>query len=179
MHRKRGSENRISSEVETYLTLRKKVKNAIHKALRNLKGMEKQCRFPVLNKDTETSSLISMLREMDTATVNVFESLLCSIAGATPGPKRSGWSLVSKLMQRKHVACEEAAADQSEFEKVDNTLSTLLGNKNKPVNVVHVDNVHNEVSKMELSIQDLEEGIEFLSRRLIKIRVSLLNILSH
>ena len=79
-------------------------------------------------------------------------------------------------MQHKRVACEDAAADQSEFEKVDNTLSTLLGHKNKSVNV---DNVHNELAKQELSIQDLEEEIEFLSRGLIKTRVSLLNILSN
>ncbi|WJZ83525.1 hypothetical protein VitviT2T_003196 [Vitis vinifera] len=178
MRRRRGSENGISSEVEKYLTSRKKVKKAIHKALRNLKGMEKECRFSALNKDPETHSMVSMLREVETITFTVLESLLSSIDGVTAQSKRSGWSLVSKLMQHKHVACEEAEANLSEFEKVDAALCTLLGHKNKSVNVVHVDNVHNEVAKLESSIQDLEEGIEFLSRRLIKTRVSLLNILS-
>ncbi|XP_034681876.1 uncharacterized protein LOC117911579 [Vitis riparia] len=179
MRRRRGSENGISSEVEKYLTSRKKVKKAIHKALRNLKGMEKECRFSALNKDPETLSMVSMLREVETITLTVLESLLSSIAGVTAQSKRSGWSLVSKLMQHKHVACEEAEANLSEFEKVDAALCTILGHKNKSVNVVHVDNVHNEVAKLESSIQDLEEGIEFLSRHLIKTRVSLLNILSH
>ena len=148
----------------------------IHKALRNLRGVEKGCKFLVLNKDSETSSLISMLREVDIAIVDVFETLLSSIAEATLGLKRSGRSLVSKLMQHKRVACEDASADQSEFENVDNTLSTLLGHKNKSVNV---DNVHNELAKLELSIPNLEEWTEFLSRGLIKTRVSLLNILSN
>ena len=179
MRRRRASENGISSEVEKYLTSRKKVKKAIHKALRNLKGMEKECRFSALNKDPETLFMVSMLREVETITFTVLESLLSSIDGVTAQSKRSGWSLVSKLMQHKHVACEEAEANLSEFEKVDAALCTLLGHKNKSVNVVHVDNVHNEVAKLESSIQDLEEGIEFLSRRLIKTRVSLLNILSH
>ncbi|KAJ9704549.1 hypothetical protein PVL29_002893 [Vitis rotundifolia] len=179
MRRRRGSENGISSEVEKYLTSRKKAKKAIHKALRNLKGMEKECRFSALNKDPETLSMVSMLREVETITLTVLESLLSSIAGVTAQSKQSGWSLVSKLMQHKHMACEEAEANLSEFEKVDAALCTLLGHKKKSVNVVHVDNVHNEVAKLESSIQDLEEGIEFLSRRLIKTRVSLLNILSH
>ncbi|RVX12408.1 hypothetical protein CK203_010442 [Vitis vinifera] len=179
MRRRRGSENGISSEAEKYLSSRKKVKKAIHKALRNLKGMEKECRFSALNKDPETLFMVSMLREVETITFTVLESLLSSIDGVTAQSKRSGWSLVSKLMQHKHVACEEAEANLSEFEKVDAALCTLLGHKNKSVNVVHVDNVHNEVAKLESSIQDLEEGIEFLSRRLIKTRVSLLNILSH
>ena len=179
MRRRRGSENGISSEAEKYLSSRKKVKKAIHKALRNLKGMEKECRFSALNKDPETLFMVSMLREVETITFTVLESLLSSIDGVTAQSKRSGWSLVSKLMQHKHVACEEAEANLSEFEKVDAALCTLLGHKNKSVNVVHVDNVHNEVAKLESSIQDLEEGIEFLSRRLLKTRVSLLNILSH
>ena len=179
MRRRRGSKNGISSEVEIFLTSRKKVKKAIQKALRNLKGMEKDCRFSALDKDAETLSLISILREVKTATLTVFEALLSSIAGATAGSQRSKWSLVSKLMQHKRVACEEAEANISEFEKVDAALYTILGNKNKSVNAVHVDNVHNEVSNLESSIQDLEEGIEFLSRRLIKTRVSLLNTLSY
>ena len=180
MRRKRGGrENGISSEIEKYLTSRKKVKKAIHKALRSLKGMKNKCRFAALNKDPETLSMVTMLREVETITLTVLEALLSSITGATAGSKQRGWSLVSKLMQHNRVACDEAEAEQSEFEKVNNTLCTLLGNKNKSVNVVHVDKVHNEVSKLESSIQDLEEGIEFLSRRLIKTRVSLLNILSH
>ena len=179
MRRRRGSENGISSEIGKYLTSRKKVKKAIHKALRNLKGMGNKCSFSALNRDPETLSTVSMLREVERVTLTVIEALLSSIAGLTAQSKRSSWSLVSKLMQHKRVACEEAEADLSEFEKVDTALCTLLGHKNKSVNVMHVDNVHNEVAKLELSIQDLEEGIEFLSRHLIKTRVSLLNILSH
>ncbi|KAL6346826.1 hypothetical protein AAG906_002942 [Vitis piasezkii] len=179
MRRRRGTENGISSEIGNYLTSRKKVKKTIHKCLRNLKGMNSKCGFSASNKDTETLSMVSMLREVETVTLTVLEALLSLIAGPTAGSKTSGWSLVSKLMQHKRMACEEAEAEISEFEKVDAALCTILANKNKSVNVVHADDVHNEVAKLESSIQDLEEGIEFLSRRLIKTRVSLLNILSH
>ena len=179
IRRRRGGKNGISTEVEEYLTSRKKVVKAIHKALKTLKGMENKCSFSPLNKDPETISMVSMLREVETVTVTVLESLLSSIAGATARSKPSGWSLVSKLMHQKRVTFEDAAVDLSEFEKVDGALYPLIGHKGKSVNLVHVDRVRNELEKLESSIQDLEEGIEFLPRRLINTRVSLLNILSH
>ncbi|EXB95390.1 hypothetical protein L484_014363 [Morus notabilis] len=41
------------------------------------------------------------------------------------------------------------------------------------------ENAQNELQKLEMCIQDLEEGVENLYRSLIKTRVSLLNILNH
>lgn len=179
MRRRRGGENGISSEVMGYLTTRKKVKKAIHKALKDLNRMEKKCSFSRLNKDPESISMVSMLREVETVTLKMLESVLSSIAGEIEYSKPTRWSLVSNLPWHKHVACEEAAMiDLGEFEKVDALLVTLIGHKTKP-NPVHIDNVQTELGKLETSIQDLEEGIEFLYRRLIKTRVSILNILSH
>ncbi|GFZ00394.1 hypothetical protein Acr_14g0000300 [Actinidia rufa] len=68
----------------------------------------------------------------------------------------------------------------SDFEKFDAALDWLDGTKpSKTDNVIHIENVQNQLGKMELSIQDLEGGLECLFRRLIKTRVSLLNILNH
>ena len=178
MRRRRGGESGISSEVVGYLTSRKKVKKAIHKALKDLKGMEKKCSFSPLNKDPETISMVSMLRGVETVTLKVLESLLSSIAGETAQSNPSGWSLVSNLMRHKHIACEEATTiDLGEFEKVDSALFTLIVHKTKS-NPMHIDIVQTELGKLEISIQDLEEGLEFLYRRSIKTRVSFLNILS-
>ncbi|KAL6346768.1 hypothetical protein AAG906_002884 [Vitis piasezkii] len=157
----------------------KKVKKAMHKALRNLTGMENKCSFSPLNKDPETISLVCMLKEVGTVTLTVLESLLSSIAGAAARSKPGSWSLVSKLIHHKCVACEEAERYLSEFEKVDSSLCTLIDHKTKSVNQMPVDNVQNVLEKLESSIEDLEERIEFLSRHLIKTRVSLLNILNH
>ncbi|KAL6346920.1 hypothetical protein AAG906_003037 [Vitis piasezkii] len=177
LRRRRGGENGISTEVGEYLTSRKKVKKAMHKALRNLKGMDNKSSFSPLNKDPETLSMVTMLREVEAVTLTVLESLLSSIAAARSKP--SSWFVVSKLIHHKRVACEEAAGDLSEFEKVDCSLFTLIGHKTKSVNQIHIDTIQNALGKLESSIEDLEEGIEFLSRHLIKTRVSLLNILSH
>jgi hypothetical protein len=42
-----------------------------------------------------------------------------------------------------------------------------------------MDYVQTWLGKLELNVQDLEEVIECLSRRIVKTRVSVLNILNH
>ncbi|PQQ02580.1 uncharacterized protein Pyn_05911 [Prunus yedoensis var. nudiflora] len=83
-------------------------------------GNSKQIRFSSLNKDHEK------LREVEAVTLAVFESLLSSIS--EPKSKTSSWSLVSKIMQSKKVACEEEA-EANEFAQVDAALNSLIGHK--------------------------------------------------
>ncbi|KAL7237286.1 hypothetical protein ACSBR2_003554 [Camellia fascicularis] len=93
-----------------------------------------------------------------------------------------GIYLVSKLMNRKSVALldEKTNNATNDFEKFDGVLQSLIGHKtSKNDNVIHVANLQNQLGKMELSIQDLEEELECLFRHLIKTRVSLFNILNH
>ncbi|XP_031281257.1 uncharacterized protein LOC116139732 [Pistacia vera] len=141
----------LTSEVKKYLTFRKAMKKATHKALVNLKGMQNKC-ASAINEKNETKATISMLREVEAITFTVTESLLSFISGPRTPSKLSSWSLVSKLMQPKRIACEEDEADINEFEKL---------------------------KELECSIQDLEEGLECLSGRLIRTRVPLLNILKN
>ena len=137
---------------------------AIKKALKNLKGMENKCSFSPLTKDPEALSMVSMLREVEMLTLTMLESLLSSISGSTVPSKPSNWSLVPKLMPHKCLVCEEAAADLSESEKVDAALNTLISHRSKSVNLVHVNNVQDELGELKSSIQALEECLEFLSR---------------
>ncbi|TQE01755.1 hypothetical protein C1H46_012699 [Malus baccata] len=84
------------------------------------------------------------------------------------GPKSQprSWSLVSKMMQSRKVACKEET-EANEFTIVDATLHRSA------------DNAQSQLEKLESCIQDQEEGLECLFRQLIKTRVSLLNILNH
>ncbi|KAL6270928.1 hypothetical protein ACE6H2_027839 [Prunus campanulata] len=171
--RRRGGETGLTSEVRKYLSSRKMVKKAIQKAMKNLKGTENRSTFSSLNKDDETFSVVSKLREVEAITLAVFESLLSFISG--PKSQPSSWSLVSKMMQSKKVACEEAT-EINEFAEVDAALNSLIRHKaSKP----SADDAHNQLDQLESCIQDQEEGLECLFRQMIKTRVSLLNILNH
>ncbi|XP_031281258.1 uncharacterized protein LOC116139734 [Pistacia vera] len=162
--------------VKKYLTSRKAMKKATHKALVNLKGMQNKC-ASAINEKNETKATISMLREVEAITFTVTESLLSFISGPRTPSKLSSWSLVSKLMEPKRIACEEDEADINVFEKVDAALSTIISQKTgKSDNISHV---LNQLKELECNIQDLEEGLECLSRRLIRTRVPLLNILKN
>ncbi|KAM1382778.1 hypothetical protein COP1_035188 [Malus domestica] len=158
--RRRGGESALTSEVTKYLTSRKLVKKAIHKAMVNLKGMKNRSAFCSPNKDEETISIFSKLRDVEAVTREVFESLMSFISG----PKSR--SLVSKMMQSKRAACE-TETEVNEFSQVDAALHKSA------------DNAQNQLEKLESCIQDQEEGLECLFRQLIKTRVSLLNILNH
>ncbi|KAL0009286.1 hypothetical protein SO802_010788 [Lithocarpus litseifolius] len=109
-----------------------------------------------------------------------FESLLTFIGKSKLQTKSSSWSLVSKLVHHKRVACEREERDANEFEMVDAALQSLISHKpSKSDFSLLIDNVQNGLGKLELNIQDLEEVLECLSRSIVKTRVSLLNILNH
>ncbi|CAL9022917.1 unnamed protein product, partial [Prunus brigantina] len=111
-----------------------------------------------------------MLKELDAVTVAVFESLLSFIAGSKS--KSSSWSFVSKLVQLKRIACEgEEVANTNELEKVDAALQYLVSHKSKKSdNTMQVEDVQIWLQDLEANIQDIEEGLECLFRRLIKTR---------
>ncbi|TQE06348.1 hypothetical protein C1H46_008056 [Malus baccata] len=72
------------------------------------------------------------------------------------------------MIPTKKVAYEEET-EANEFAQVD----VVLHKTSKS------DNAHNQLEKLESSIQDQEEGLERLFRQMIKTRVSFLNILNH
>lgn len=113
---------------------------------------------------------VSALKEVEAVTLAAFGSLLSFISGAGIPSKLSGFVLASKLIRPKRIACEEVKIETNEFEKVDAALTL------KSVNTVYL---QNQLKELESSIQDLEEGLGSLSRRLIKARVSFLNILNN
>jgi|UniRef100_A0A2N9H6Y2 hypothetical protein len=173
LRRRQGSKVEITREVEKYLASRKMVKKAIQKAL---KGM--QIKFNYMN--VGDLAIISMLKELEAVTCTVFESLLAFICKPKLQSKSTSWFLVSKLVLHKKVACEGEETDANEFEMVDSALQSLISHKtSKSDYTVHMDYVQTWLGKLELNVQDLEEVLECLSRRIVKTRVSLLNILNH
>ncbi|XP_021807857.1 uncharacterized protein LOC110751663 [Prunus avium] len=177
IRRTRGGESgALTSEVRKYLTSRQMVKKTIQKAMKNLKGIENRSTFSSPNQDNESIAIVNKLREVEAVTLAVFESLLSFISGPKSQPR--SWSLVSKMMHSKKVACEEEI-EANEFAQVDAALNSLIGHKTSKTQNKSVENAQNQLEKLESCIQDQEEGVECLFRQLIKTRVSLLNILNH
>ncbi|TYG88613.1 hypothetical protein ES288_A12G035400v1 [Gossypium darwinii] len=155
LRRRRRAEG-LANEFRKYLTSRKAMKKAICKALKNMKHIQNKLSTP-----GENGAVISVLRDVEAVTINVLESVLSFISGPEAKSKSSRWSLVSKLMHQKKVIAEAAVCSYIKSE-----------------NMNHVENVQKELQSSELSIQDLEEGLETLSRRMIKTRFTVLNIIS-
>ncbi|TKY67575.1 hypothetical protein E2542_SST10469 [Spatholobus suberectus] len=175
MRRRKGGEVELRAEIKKFLTSRKVVKKAISKALANLKGTTKNCNISSTNEDNQTVALISLLENVEVVTLSTFQGLLQFISGTTQS-KSSSWILVSKLMQGKKIGCSQLA-DESEFAQLDEALqSCMFSQTSKSENM---NKLQNQLEKVESLVQDLEEGFEFLFRRLIKTRVALLNILNH
>ncbi|KAJ6765824.1 BPS1-LIKE PROTEIN [Salix purpurea] len=172
MRRRRGNEIGFSGEIKTYLISRKVVKKKIHKALRNLKNLGNKSSFSPFNEDQEAVAIANMLKEVEAVTLTELESLLTLISG---GSKVIDWSLVSKLMHPRRISCEAEETEVNEFEKLDSALHSLIYKKSISDNTVPAENVLHQLKEFDFCIQELEEGLESLYRRLIKTRVSLLN----
>ncbi|KAG2243791.1 hypothetical protein Bca4012_015672 [Brassica carinata] len=147
LRRKRGD---LSAEVKKYLTTRKSLKKSFQKVLKNLKVGQ--------NKEITDRSLV-VFGETEDVTKALFESLFSFMSGTKACGK---WSLVSKLMSQNKATCE---AEANEFTRVDSVFQSEKSLKME------------DVQMLESCIQDLEDGIESLSKSMIKYRVSLLNIL--
>ena len=163
IRRKKGLETGFAVESVKYLAVRKTIKKQIRKALQNLK-----------HKDNNTSPMLSFLNEAEAITLNSLENLLLFISGPKGRSQNSRWSAISKLVQPKRVICDSQESTINEFEKVDSALQSLISHK-----ASSVEDFQSHMENLELCIQDLEIAVDQLSRKLIRNRVSLLNIFNH
>ncbi|OVA15635.1 Protein of unknown function DUF241 [Macleaya cordata] len=177
LRRRKGGEFCVANDVAAYISSRKKVSKVISKCLGDLKRIENNNISP-LDKEPEVAS---MIRQVERITLSMFESILSFTSGSKARSKPiNGWSLVSKVMHSKRIACQETEMNINEMEKVDVALKTFLGHKSsscKEIDELH--NVKKQLVALEMSIQGLEDGLECVFRHLMRTRVSLLNILSY
>ncbi|KAE8645688.1 uncharacterized protein LOC116405025 [Cucumis sativus] len=157
-------------DVQKYLNSRKMVKKAIHMTLKGMKKTNFQ-------KSDESSEIVSLLKEAETVTYNSIESLLLFVAGPKFPSKMSRWSLVSKFIQPKKVVSKDEDTNENEVEMVDVALCSITNHKSDFL--VQVEDVQKSLRKLESCICDFEEDLESLYRRLVKNRVSFLNILNY
>ncbi|XP_022135908.1 uncharacterized protein LOC111007746 [Momordica charantia] len=173
LRRRRGGEMFIANELQKCLSARKLVKKTIYKALKTVET--KSC-----EKSQATPAIVSLLKQVEAISYNIVESLLSFIAGPKLPSNSSRWSLISKLVQPKRIACEVEEASKNEVAMVDAALYTVSSQKtNKPDFLVQVDNLQSSLKIFGSNIQEVEGDLEALYKRLIKTRVSLLNIFNN
>ncbi|CAL9223265.1 unnamed protein product [Arabidopsis halleri] len=146
LRRKRGD---LPGEVKKYLASRRSLNKSFQKVLKSLKVKQDQ--------EFSDKSLV-VFEEAEVVTIALFDSLFCFMSGSKTCSK---WSVVSKLMTKKILTCE---AQGNEFTRVDSKFQSEKTLKMEDVQI------------LESCIQDLEDGLESLSKSLIKYRVSILNI---
>ncbi|CAN7012589.1 unnamed protein product [Brassica rapa subsp. trilocularis] len=139
----------LSGEVRKYLASRKSLKKTFPKIQKSLN---------VVAREGES---LAVFGEAEATTVSLFESLFSYMFGSKTCGK---WSVVSKLMSKKKVTAE---AQVNEFTRADSKFQSGK--------ILKIEDVQILVS----CIQDLEDGVESLSKSLVKYRVSILNILGH
>ncbi|KAB1201757.1 hypothetical protein CJ030_MR8G007410 [Morella rubra] len=177
--RRRKGDLSIESSINSYTCFRKKMKKDAKKLIKALKQMENLCaESPVSHQDQLLSAVIRVLREVCSMNVSIFQSLLLFLTAPVSRSKATGWSLVSKLMHKGVIACEEKQEKVNEMQIVDAALRALSRYAaGEGAEAEKTQNAHKRLEDLEISIEDLENGLECLFRRLVKTRASLLNII--
>jgi hypothetical protein len=137
---------------EEILSLKKVLQEDIPEVQKSLKAAQAED-----NKDKS----LAVFGEAEAVTIAMFDSLFSYMSGSKTCSK---WSVVSKLMNKKKITCE---AQENEFTKVDSEFQSEKTLKMEDVQI------------LESCIQDFEDGLESLSKSLIKYRVSILNSFGH
>ncbi|KAL2232199.1 uncharacterized protein LOC105155414 [Sesamum indicum] len=158
IRRNRG-ENATRDNINAYVASRKKINKMINKCIKNLKSSNQS--------STPLPAIGTMLKEIEALDFSVLKSVLMLLSAET---KQRSWSLFSKFPRTKRV--------HSEVEQ--ETAAENLCSLNIHMSRKGMDNITlKQLKSAEMSIQELEEGLEALFRSLVKTRVSLLNVLSH
>ncbi|XP_039134316.1 uncharacterized protein LOC120271702 [Dioscorea cayenensis subsp. rotundata] len=159
LRRKRSMTNESKQQfhIQSDKKTRKSIKNCV-KALKQMDG-----------KDSDRSSTVSkMFTEAREVTISLLQSVASSLYPSS-AQKTSKWSIVSKALHKKKVV--DANGINFSFNSIYECVSC------KDVDDLRVVKALDELTAIMSSLEDLEMELEPLYRRLIRKRVSLLNLL--
>ncbi|KAJ8437444.1 hypothetical protein Cgig2_031965 [Carnegiea gigantea] len=151
-----------SEGTHVYMMSRKSIYKTISKCLANLKKVEKRFTWTMQQND---SSTVRMLKEAQAISLSTLKSLLSCLMGKKSISQTRGLSMVAKLVKSKSMPDEF----RSEVEDIDHALRA--GAETKAF--------LKQLETLQMAFYELEDALESVSRRLVKTRVSLLNVLNH
>ncbi|VVB05342.1 unnamed protein product [Arabis nemorensis] len=169
--RRHGGDSTIRCHVKAFIRSRK----SVHKDLAKLLLLLKQ-----VNHSSSGSShpLITLLRQVCSQTCYSFRTVLLSLSTVVPKPRPSRWTLVTKLVIKNvtSTSVQVQTGHRNEFQIMDEELRRFCSAKE--IKKERIKCVITNLEKVDVAVEDLEESLESLYRRMIQARVSLLNILS-
>ncbi|KAJ4714090.1 DUF241 domain-containing protein [Melia azedarach] len=171
VRRRKGDSCSIENSVASYNSFRKKMKKDAKKFIATLKQMDHKLGVsPLREEDQHLAAVIRVVREVNATSSSIFQSLLFFLSASGSKPKQSSWKLVSKLMHKGAVACEEKSEIVNELEIVDFALCSF--------DIQKTQNLRTSLKALESGIENLETCLERMFRRLIRTRAAFLNIIS-
>ncbi|XP_074580886.1 uncharacterized protein LOC141837370 [Curcuma longa] len=155
MAHRRGGETVCQSKLHSPICSDRKAKQGIKNCIKLLKQMDDRLVLCCVHNDLY--HVTTTWKEAREITLSLLQSIFNFLTVRSPRPKTGRWSLISKALHKRKVACDDLKHEHTEAN-------------------------HRTLKKLESqtlqNIEDIEAGLECLFRRLIQNRVTLLNILS-
>ncbi|KAM0057635.1 hypothetical protein Hdeb2414_s0005g00160581 [Helianthus debilis subsp. tardiflorus] len=169
--RRRGEESRVEDEISSYLRLRKKLKKEASNCIRSLKRSERKLGVVPSLKESHLKMDVKVFRELNLMTSRVLRSLLVFLSSPRNmiTNTHGGCSFVSKLWPTEKMKMKKIVSDVG---SVDDVLCCVLqGSEDMTM-------AHRKLEYLVISLGSTQAGIDLVFRRLIRYRVSILNVLT-